>query len=77
MSEEAMKVRVSLSRETLFGLVAGKQLLLCFHPDDGEAEVDSRARKTYTDVVSNGSAKSFKFPVLVGSISDVVGNNQW
>ena len=45
-----MKVRVSLSKETLSGLVAGKQLLLCFHLDVDETEVDSGARKTHADV---------------------------
>ena len=77
MGGEAMNVRVSLSRETLSELVVGKQLLLFFHLDDDKAKVDSGARKTYADIVSNGSAESFEFLVLVVSISDVRGNNQW
>ena len=67
---EIMLVRVGLSRETISGLVACKKLLFCFQIDNNEVEVHSGDRRSFADVVCEGSAaslESFEFPLLRGS----------
>ena len=68
---EIMSVRAGLSREAIFGLIVGKELIFCFQLDNDHDEVGSSAKRTFSDVISKGSAsssESLKFPMLVGSI---------
>ena len=63
-----MLLRVALSRETIFGLVAGKSLVLCFQMGFEEV-VKPGQRRTFSEDVSGGSnssSGSFEFPILVG-----------
>ena len=63
-------MRVKLSREMIFGLISGKELLLCFRLDDNEDEMGSGARKTFTDIFSKGSSSlSESFSFLVFTVS--------
>ena len=62
-------MRIGPSRETISGLIIGKELFLCFQLNNDEDELASGAR-TFSDVVSKGlviSSESFKFSVLMGS----------
>ena len=68
--QQAMAVRVRLTKDTIKGLVDDKKLFICFQVDSSAEEGDNGSKMTFAEAVSKGSMlleDSFEFPVLGGS----------